>query len=169
MFDTEIQGLRKLIANAQGYCNRHGYDSSAADVFIDQRCRRYLDIVIPLVAAKPEIYDLLVKERPSLGPYIKEQVNQHMASAPSVQEVETQLVTILDDMKKRGFTKTGSFDIGDVASVQILLNRYGFAQELLYAIRKVRPELFNVVLNLYDMRLNAAQTVDEPVHDARDR
>ena len=60
MFDTEIKGLRNLIHDAETYCNKYGYDNLKTNIFIDEKCKKYVDIFIPIVAVTPEIYNLLI-------------------------------------------------------------------------------------------------------------
>ncbi len=161
MFDAEVAGLRRLIMNCGIFCSRHGYDDEAARSFVEGRCRSYAEILVPVIAARRELYDLLVKEQPSLAPFLSEKVAQHFATIPSEKVIERELATVLADMNAKGFG-TGSFNIADVSTVQIMLNKYGFAQELMLAMRRVKPELFATLLQLYDMRLTAAQTVADP-------
>jgi hypothetical protein len=163
MFDTELAGLRKLIADAEAFCARHHFPPSATAAFIEERSQKYIDIVAPVIAAKPEIYEQVVRERPSLAQYLSAKMSQHMQSVPPQKQIVSELKKALEDFK--GFNgQIGPFRMGDVTSVQILLGKYGFSQEVIGAIQKVKPELFNVFINLYDMRLKAAQTISDPEH-----
>lgn len=168
MFDTEIAGLRTLITNCEAFCHRHGYGDVAARSFIEGRCRSYVEILAPVAAAKPELYDILVKERPSLAPFLSERLAQHFATIPLIEAMEHELTTVLASMNAQGFSQ-GTFNMADVATVQIMLHKYGFAQELMAAIHTVRPVLLDTLFRFYDMRLRSAQTIDDPADRPEDR
>jgi hypothetical protein len=46
--------------------------------------------------------------------------------------------------------------------IDTLVSKYGFSQELMHAIKVIKPELFPVYIRSYNRRLIDAQTVYDP-------
>lgn len=157
-FEVEIKDLRDLIENARSYCEEKGYDSIMTNIFIDEYCKRYIDIFLPIVAVSPDIYDLLIKERVSLKPYIMEKIREYFSNRPSESEVEKELIKTVEKIKIFTKTRNKDFNLNYFACIQVMVNKYGFSQEVFSAASKTDPELVTMVLRLYDMRLKEAQT-----------
>lgn len=161
-FEAEINGLRNLIINAGGHYKKYGYDLITTNTFIDEKCKRYVDIFIPIVAVSPGLYDLLINERPSLKPYLQEKISKYLLNRPSESEVEEEFIKILE--KTKIFTKTENqqFDLNHFVCVQVMVDKYGFSQEVLHVANKIDADLFTVLIRLYDRRIQEFQTVDDP-------
>lgn len=158
-FEAEINGLRNLIKNARRYCEICGYDLEAANKFIDEKCKAYVDIFIPVVAISPDIFNILIEERSSLKAYLMENINRYFINRPSESEVEKEFIKIMDKTKTSVDNNDGFMD--SYTCVWTMVNKYGFSQEVLHAANKLDPQLFTMVLRLYDMRLREAQSLSE--------
>jgi hypothetical protein len=160
-FSTEIEILKKMILNSEKFCMQRGYTPAETDNFIDARCKKFFEIVLPIVSASPNLYKVLVNMRPSLMAYLKELIEEHIRNRPDEFTIEVELVNLRKDVNFFSPSSDRKIDINKFVCVQILVDKYGFSQELLHVIQKVDPDMMKYVFELYDSRLNSLIPVDD--------
>jgi len=156
-FKEEIRVLKKVIVYAESCSHFYNYKGSEAESFIDERCKPFIDLVTPLLAVFPNEYQLVIQTRPSLESYINIKTDEYIKNRPDLSDIKSELHKICNIFNFAQNNVEGNFNIDNATCAIIMINKYGFSQELFSVSKVVKPELYGSIFIIYDQRLRAIE------------
>lgn len=168
MIEREINGLSNLVQGLIDFCARKGYDHEKTQTMMEEKCRGYVDVIMAVIAVNPALREALLKVKPSLESYLEEGTKRHLAMVPSCEFFAKGLEAFLskgrDHYGKNGLRDDKPDFVYDNLAIAWLseqIDRYGFAQELVAAVNRVKPELMTYLAHKYSSALSRASVLEE--------
>ena len=156
-FKEEIRVLKKVIEYAESCSKYYNYKGQEAEIFIDERCKRFIDIVTPLLAVSPNEYQLVIQVRPSIVLYINKKIKEYVENRPDLNKVKSEFSEIYNKINFAQDNNKRDFNIDYVMCAICMVDKYGFSQEVLSVAKSINPDLYSSIFRIYDQRLREVE------------
>lgn len=155
-FKEEIRVLKEVIVYAESCNQYYNYQSSEAESFIDERCKPFIDLVAPLLTVCPNEYQLVIRLRPSLEPYVHKKIKEYNENRPALIDIKTEAQKLLK-LNFNQYNTKSDFNFTTVSCAILMVEKYGFSQELLSVAKGLNTELYNGIIRTYDQKLRGIE------------